>query len=247
MDRFSSRTIRLKPVFLRKCERSIIFWDAMSTIEQMIEELQHSPRLPQIVSTLKSGLKAEESRRRQFYEEMTPEEKVEFIDGEVVLHSPARNRHLDATMNIATLLRSFVEIHELGELKIEKCLVVFPRNDYEPDIVFFDNSKAASLQPDTMKFPVPDFVVEVLSESTETRDRGVKFEDFETNGVAEYWIVDTDDETLEQYLLQDGHYKLAMKSASGTVSSQVISGFSVEVEAFFDRGKNLAALKSLMA
>ena len=32
---------------------------------------------------------AEERKRRvQFYPEMTPEEKVEFIDGEVVMHSP---------------------------------------------------------------------------------------------------------------------------------------------------------------
>ena len=51
-----------------------------------------------------------------------------------------------------------------------------------------------------MQFPPPDLVVEVLSESTEKRDRGVKFEDFAAHGVGEYWMIDADKETLEQYL-----------------------------------------------
>lgn len=219
----------------------------MSFVEQMLEELRHSPKLPQIVSTLQTELEAEAVRRRQFYQEMTPDEKVEFIDGEVVLHSPARNRHLDATRYIATLLGPFVDSHDLGTLKVEKCLVVFPRNDYEPDIVFFEKAKAATLKPDTMQFPIPDFVVEVLSESTEKRDRGVKFEDFEANGVEEYWLVDTEEETLEQYLLENGQYKLVLKSGSGRVSSQVVQGFGADIEAFFDRDKNIQALRDMMA
>lgn len=219
---------------------------SMSKVEQMIEELRHSPKLPQIISSLQTRMEAETLRRQQFYQEMTPEEKVEFIDGEVVLQSLARNRHLDATTFIATLLHTFVDLHHLGTLKVEKCLVVFPRNDYEPDIVFFEKTKAATLKPDTMQFPIPDFVVEVLSDSTEERDRGVKFEDFEANDVEEYWLVDAEEQTLEQYLLDNGQYKLALKSGSGKVTSKVITDFTADIEAFFDKDKNLAALRDLM-
>jgi hypothetical protein len=42
----------------------------------------------------------EKIRRQQFYAAMTPEQKVEFIDGQVVRHSPARNRHLDVTLQV---------------------------------------------------------------------------------------------------------------------------------------------------
>lgn len=91
----------------------------------------------------------------------------------------------------------------------------FPRNDYEPDVVFFGPDKSSSLSPDTMKFPVPDMAVEVLSQSTKVRDRGVKFEDFASNCVAEYWIVDADTRIVEQYLLENGEYTLALKSGSG--------------------------------
>ena len=211
-----------------------------------MNELRHSPRLPEILRALQAELDEEAQLRQKFYEEMTSEEKIEFIDGEVVLHSPARNRHLDVTKYIAKLLDTFVEINDLGSLKIEKCLVVFPRNDYEPDIVFFRADKAKSLQPDTVKFPVPDLIVEVLSESTEKRDRGVKFEDFEANGVAEYWIVDADQSTIEQYLLEDGAYNLAVKSSSGKLVSRVLTGLSADIEAFFDRKKNIEAIRSMV-
>ena len=144
----------------------------MPPIAELLAPIQSSPFLPEVVDRLSSMLAAERQRRNKFYEEMTPEMKVEFIDGEVILHSPARNQHLDVTYNVATLVGSYVRLKNLGEVKIEKCLVVFPRNDYEPDIVFFGPAQAATLKQDTMRFPVPDLIVEVLSESTEERDRG---------------------------------------------------------------------------
>jgi Uma2 family endonuclease len=139
-----------------------------------------------------------------------------------------------------------VSLKGRGTLKIEKCLCVFPRNDYEPDLVFFGKEKATTLEPDTMKFPVPDFIVEVLSESTEARDRGVKFEDYAAHGVGEYWIVDADRETVEQYLLGESGYELRVKSATGTLTSEVIEGLVVPVRALFDEAENLAIIRGWM-
>ncbi|MEQ1826233.1 MAG: Uma2 family endonuclease [Pirellula sp.] len=216
----------------------------MSSVDRLIEPLRHSPQLPQAIAILQ--LEAERKRREQFYHDMTPDQKIEFIEGEVVLHSPARNRHLDVTGKVFQLLNIFVALHGIGQVKSEKCLCVFPRNDYEPDVVFFGLDKSASLTPDTMKFPVPDLAIEVLSQSTEDRDRGVKFEDFSSNGVAEYWIIDADELIVEQYLLNNGEYRLALKSGSGTLKSQVILGFAISIEAIFDEKENLQAIRKLL-
>ena len=155
-----------------------------------LEPILHSPRLPDIAAVLNERLRDETARRERFYEEMSDDQKVEFIDGEVVMHSPARNRHLTAKLNLTRLISTFVDQHGLGVVRDEKCLCVFPRNDYEPDIVFFGTEKVSRFHSNTMKFPVPEFAVEVLSETTEHRDRGVKFEDYEAHGVQEYWIID---------------------------------------------------------
>lgn len=217
----------------------------MSPVTAAIEELSHSPRLPEVVEALSRKLQEEREKRNRFYQEMTPEQKIEFIDGEVVMHSPAKNIHLDITSNTTNLILNYVALHKLGTVKVEKCLVVFPRNDYEPDLVFFGPEKSATLDDDTMRFPVPDFVVEVLSASTEKNDRGVKFEDYAANGVAEYWIIDPDKKVLEQYLLEDETYNLALKAPAGPVSSTVIPGFRCEIEAFFDDHKNLEAIQAM--
>ena len=219
----------------------------MSSVEKLIEPLRHSPQLPQAIAILQAELDAERQRREQFYQDMTPEQKIEFIDGRVVLHSPVRNRHLDASGFIYKLLHTYVAVHRCGQVKLEKCLCVFPRNDYEPDVVYFGPTKSADLMPETMKFPVPDLVVEVLFPSTESRDRGVKFEDFATNGVSEYWLVDAEAQVVEQYLLVNGEYSLALKSGVGTLACQAISGLVLPVEAMFDEQKNLDAIRKLMA
>ncbi len=219
----------------------------MPDLATLISPILHSPRLAEISELLQSKLKEERRLRDQFYSEMTPEMKIEFIDGEVVLHSPARNVHLDVTKWILMLVDTYVNVHQLGEVKAEKCLCVFPRNDYEPDIVYFGAAKAAALKSDTMKFPIPDLIVEVLSESTAARDRGVKFEDYESHGVEEYWIVDADAGIVEQYLRHGETLELAMKSSTGELRSQAIPGFAASVAAFFDARENLAALRTLLA
>ena len=99
----------------------------------------------------------------------------------------------------------------------------------------------------TMKFPVPDFAVEVLSDITEFRDRGVKFQDFEAHGVGEYWIVDAAAEIVEQYVMRDGHFVLALKSGSGEIASVVVPGFRVPIRNFFDEREYLETLQQLLA
>ncbi len=214
---------------------------------EALSEILASHRLPEYATIIERRLQEERKRRGEFYADMTDEFKMEFIDGEVLMHSPARNRHLLASKHLLMLLEIWVGGRDGGLVHIEKALCVFTRNDYEPDLVYFGPEKAKSLRPDTMKFPVPDFVVEILSESTEHRDRGVKFEDYASHGVQEYWIIDTDEESIEQYLLtSDGGYKLKLKMSSGEISSAVIQGFTIPIRAVFDPEANRTAVSQLL-
>ncbi len=55
----------------------------------------------------------------------------------------------------------------------------------------------------------PDWVCEVLSPSTATRDRVEKRDLYAQHGIAHYWIVDVEARTLEVFELQGGHWLLA--------------------------------------
>lgn len=218
----------------------------MDSLETLLAPIRHSPRLVEAVDLLREQVQRERERRASFYRDMTPEEKVEFIDGEVILHSPARKGHLDSTKWLLKLLNTYVSLKGLGTVMSVKCLCVFPRNDYEPDIVFFGSEKTATLSSETLKFPVPDFIVEVLSESTQERDRGVKFEDYAVHGVREYWIVDCEESQIEQYRLKGDLFELVPLSSDGRLRSDAIDGFSMPVAAAFDEEENLNALRGLL-
>jgi len=129
---------------------------------------------------------------------------------------------------------TYASVKEIGEVATEKVLIHLTRNDFEPDIVFFDAKKAAAFHKNTMLHPAPDLIVEVLSESTQHRDRGIKFEDYAYHQIPEYWIIEPDTEMVEQYFLNDkNEYELYLKTNSGTIISKAIDGFAIEVKAIF--------------
>jgi Uma2 family endonuclease len=214
--------------------------------ESLIDQIKASPLLPEIIQEGQAELLREHALRLKFYNDITPEHKWEFINGEVIMHSPALNRHLMATKRLFRLMDHHCLTQKCGEVHVEKAMTSFPRNDYEPDISFFGIAKASLITPDTLRFPIPDLIVEVLSPSTEARDRGIKFTDYASHGVREYWIIDAVEETVELYRLSGSDYPPVTPQRDGLLSSEVLPGFEIPVRAIFDDQENLASLRGLM-
>ena len=61
-----------------------------------------SPDLPELIEQAQHALANERKLREKFYADITPERKWEFIQGEVIMHSPALNGHLLATTTSRT-------------------------------------------------------------------------------------------------------------------------------------------------
>jgi len=215
--------------------------------EPHISAILSNPTAPKLVARLQSALEEERQRRQQFYADIDDDVKAEFINGEIIIHSPVKKEHTDATGLLYKIVDTFVRIAKLGYVGYEKVLTALTRNDYEPDVVFFGTEKAKHFKKGHWKYPAPDFVVEVLSEGTEKRDRGIKYEDYEAHGVQEYWIIDPVEETVEQYFLENGNFKLHLKSSQGTIESRVVQGFSIEIRAIFDEKANLEALRKIIS
>jgi Uma2 family endonuclease len=211
-----------------------------------VEELLQSPRFPAFVDELQRLLADERARRERFYQELTEDTNAEFINGQVIMQSPATYGHVTAVKLLSKLLDSYVERHGLGYVGTEKMLIVLPRNDYEPDVCFFGKEKATQLTAAQLKFPAPDFIAEVLSPTTEERDRGVKFEDYAANGVAEYWLVNPALEQVEQFSLREGRFVPVGTFAGGQIKSHVVEGFAIPVRAIFDAQVNLRTLSQFV-
>ena len=76
-----------------------------------------------------------------------------------------------------------------------------------PDIAGWRRERMPSV-PEGHRFTlVPDWVCEVLSPSTERKDRQIKMPIYARFGVAFAWLLDPRQRTLETYALQDGTWR----------------------------------------
>lgn len=219
-------------------------------LETRVADLLEAPDAKLVIERAQAILANENERRRAFREWLRDDVKAEFINGEVVMHSPVKRRHLDATQNLMTLLRVHVHLHDLGAVDSEKALVGLTRNDYEPDICFWNSETAASFEDDQMEHPAPDLIVEILSKSTTGRDRGIKFEDYAAHGVCEYWIIDPVRKSVEQYQLDEPTMAFASVATlyiNDTLEALTVPGFKIPVRAIFDKQVNMETLRALMS
>ncbi len=223
-------------------------------MEPFLEEIVRSPRLMLYQRYIDAVLSDEQKKREQFYEQIREDQKAEFINGEVIVHSPVKIEHNIVGKLLLELLDMYVRIHRLGFVGYEKMLISLTRNDYEPDICFWKKEKASAFTPRQTRFPAPDFIAEILSERTEKIDRSIKYDDYAAHGVGEYWIIDPVGETIEKYILKSSgtpptypYYELALKVRTGLINSDAVAGFEIPARAVFDENENLAALRKILS
>jgi len=183
--------------------------------------------------------------RNDFYEIVHEDVKAEFINGEVIFHSLVKGKHWIVCTRLAGRLSIFVDDNDLGIVGAEKVMIRCTRNDYEPDIVFFKKEISQHFTDDQLIFPIPNLAVEILSKSTKNNDYGIKFEDYAAHGVNEYWIIDTEKESIEQYILkekeedknnenEENTYHLHQKlTQTGLLKSFAVEGFEIELSSIF--------------
>ena len=215
----------------------------------LLKQLDDEPNLIGVRRWIDEKIAREADRRQEFLDWLDESKKAEFINGEVVVHSPERLGHGRVIKHLLFLLDPFVEHRDLGLVDQNK-LVRLPRNDYIPDLCYWPKEVADTFDDETTVFPPPALAVEVLSKSTREIDRGVKFEDYAANGVTEYWLIDPADRVIEQYARVDdelgGHYVLNAKlTGDEELSSIVLNGLHFPAAAVFDSERNHRARASL--
>jgi Uma2 family endonuclease len=161
------------------------------------------------------------------------EERWELIHGVAYAMSPApKLRHQGIVVNLINELATFLK-GKPGEPFVAPVDVflpgVEPGNEEEADTV---------VQPDVVVVcdPVklrengihgaPDFVAEILSDSTAMKDLSVKKKLYEENGVHEYWIVSPEDGSVFAYRLESGRFGLVREyRREDPVESTALPGF----------------------
>jgi Uma2 family endonuclease len=168
----------------------------------------------------------------EFLEWCNEDTWAEWVDGEIVLLSPASTRHQDISDFLVAILRTFVEARRLGRiLSAPFQMKTGPElPGREPDIIFVSRENLERLKESHLEGPA-DLVIEIISRESLERDRGEKLEEYEEGGVREYWLIDPDRKEAEFYLLgEEGNYRLIFGGSVGEYRSEVVPGFWLRVD-----------------
>jgi len=212
-----------------------------------MSEREASDRPEAIRRSLASPTSGEESLRRKLLEVLlAPAEPrkityekflawadedtlAEWVDGEVVMYSPASKRHQSIADFLTGVLRIFVEQHDLGvvlsapfQMKLE--------HGREPDLLFVASEHLERLKETYLDGPA-DLVIEIISPESRLRDRGEKFAEYEMGGVREYWLIDSEQQGADFYRLGErGRYRPVDPDEHGIYHSWVVSDFWLRVD-----------------
>lgn len=95
--------------------------------------------------------------------------------------------------------------------------------------------KGGLLDPESAAYVVPDLAVEVLSRSTERRDRGRKLELLARHGLPEYWLIDPAHRSLEICARRvETLTPLGTFLSGRQIETPTLPGVAIEVARLFD-------------
>lgn len=138
-------------------------------------------------------------------------ERAEVLGGDLLTLPAPRPRHARPQRSLARLIGGpFDDDDGFGGpggwwIFLEVDVRLEPNEIVRPDLSGFRRERLS--EPDQRPFDIaPDWVCEILSPSTATRDRVVKRRLYARHGVQHYWLVDPEARTLEALALRDGQW-----------------------------------------
>jgi Uma2 family endonuclease len=160
--------------------------------------------------------------------------RYELDDGQVIVVPTPFPRQQRVAAHVGDVLYEYEHATRGIVFRVPIDIVFSEYDVFQPDVVFFRKERRHLINMMQATRVPPDLAVEVLSRSTETRDRGRKMETFARFGVPEYWIVDAAANTLEIYALAGTDYRLvAVYDETQEVSSPTLPGLSFPARRIF--------------
>ena len=101
----------------------------------------------------------------EFYRDASEDSDWEYLDGRILMHSPASDRHEDLFSFLMTLFRGYLDARGIGVVRGSRYpMRLDPRWSPEPDLLVVRENKRNLLRPTRLEGPA-DLVVEIASDS----------------------------------------------------------------------------------
>ena len=161
----------------------------------------------------------------------------ELIDGEHFVTPSPLTKHQRISANLLAALHHYCQQTNAGLVFAAPTDVKFSEVDVvQPDLLFIAKDRSHIITKENIQGP-PDFIIEILSDSTRHRDERSKRTLYEGYGVAEYWIIDPELELVKIYRLHDSRYgtpqELPAEIPHSTLTTPLLPGLSLKIQDIF--------------
>jgi Uma2 family endonuclease len=163
------------------------------------------------------------------YETITDEDlKCEYIDGELIVHSPASFEHEELALFVGALLREFVSGRGLGRVVGSNAVMQLGQRRFSPDVSVLLAPNDGRIRQKRVMGPV-DLAVEVISASTRAYDFETKLSAYREGRVGEIWLIDAE---RRQFVVHawTGEDYVSRVLATGVWSSVAVSGLEIRID-----------------
>lgn len=160
--------------------------------------------------------------------------RCELLNGRIVMSPPTGWPGAEVELGVGVVLTNHVWSLGAGRVFGATQGFALPTGDVvAPDAAFVSTARwdaAGPPGPGPFLTVVPDLVVEVLSRSTASRDRGEKKAIYARSGVREYWLLDLHDRSVTQFVLQGSTYDQGTRlDLTETITSTVLPDLTLPV------------------
>lgn len=172
------------------------------------------------------------------------DERIEIINGEAIMMAPPTRIHQEISGELFRQLANFLEGKKCKVYPAPFAVRLFEKDGDSPEDVDTMVEPDISVVCDHGKLDkhgckgAPDFVVEILSPSTQRHDRLVKLDLYQRAGVREYWIVDPDSATVQAFTLKDRYlHPHEVYNEKDIAKVNVLEGCFIELPKIFPNDK----------
>jgi Uma2 family endonuclease len=153
----------------------------------------------------------------------------EIIDGEHYMNPAPSPKHQTVSRHLQFQLYSQLELTNRGKVFDAPIDVeLAPHDIVQPDLVVIMNDRLRIITTKRIR-GIPNWCIEIISESNPKHDRVLKLEMYQRCGVPEYWIVDPDDETVDVHVLTDGQKYSHSLCSEKTLRPAVIPDVTIDL------------------
>ena len=157
--------------------------------------------------------------------------RYEVIDGDLYVTPAPSWLHQSASGTLYGYLWQYIHPRRLGKLVSAPTGVVLDEeNGIQPDLIYVSRERMHIISERGVE-GAPDLVVEVLSPSTEARDRGIKLRRYAAAGVPHYWIVAPQTRPLEAYRLgEQGYDRTGVYGPGSVFRPELFPGLEIPID-----------------